>query len=310
MIGKGRGKRPVRPVGLGHDHDAARVLVQPVDDSRPADAADARQAVAAMVDQGVDQRAGPIAGRRVDDQAGRLVDHDQLVVLEEDVQCDRLTHRCGGFGWRQLDGDRFASGQPAAGLGHRPAADPDRSAAYQRLNAASRKAFAEGAGQPLVEAAAAGIPGGGQLFQSGTGFAIRGAHRSSAVFMARPTDDDLDDKPLDPALERVRRKLLRFVVVNLGILLAALMVVAAALVYKSSRPPLPQPAAPAAATPQSEEAMLNGAVPLPPGARLVSQSLSGNRLALDTELADGRRVLVVYDLAEKRIVGQLTITAP
>ena len=128
--------------------------------------------------------------------------------------------------------------------------------------------------------------------------------------MARPADDDLDDKPLDPALERVRRKLLRFVVVNLGILLAALMVVAAALVYKSSRPPLPQPAAPAAATPQSEEAMLNGAVPLPAGARLVSQSLSGNRLALDTELADGRRVLVVYDLAEKRIVGRLTITAP
>ena len=50
-------------VGLGRDHHPGRVLVQPVDDPRPRDAADAREARAAVVDQGVDQGAVLAAGR-------------------------------------------------------------------------------------------------------------------------------------------------------------------------------------------------------------------------------------------------------
>ena len=51
--------------------------------------------------------------------------------------------------------------------------------------------------------------------------------------MAGPALDEENDKPLDPAVEKVRRKLVRFVAINLAILLAALMAVAAAIVYKS-----------------------------------------------------------------------------
>ncbi len=57
-------------VVLGNHHDAAGVLVQPVDDAGALDAANARQAVAAMMDQRVDQRAGPVAGARMHDEAG------------------------------------------------------------------------------------------------------------------------------------------------------------------------------------------------------------------------------------------------
>ena len=45
--------------------------------------------------------------------------------------------------------------------------------------------------------------------------------------------DDKDEKPLDPAAERVRRKMVRFMGINLGILFAAVMAVVLALVYKS-----------------------------------------------------------------------------
>ena len=86
MIGKGLGQRAVRGVGLGDHHDAAGLLVEAVHDARPLDPADARKAVAAMVDQRVDQRAGPVAGAGMHDQTGRLVDDDDVVVLVEDVE--------------------------------------------------------------------------------------------------------------------------------------------------------------------------------------------------------------------------------
>ena len=63
-------------VGLGHDHQAGGVLVEPVHDARPLDPADAGQARAAMGDQRVDQRAGGVAGGRMHHQALRLVDDD------------------------------------------------------------------------------------------------------------------------------------------------------------------------------------------------------------------------------------------
>ncbi len=41
--------------------------------------------------------------------------------------------------------------------------------------------------------------------------------------MTRPQADEQEDKPLDPAVESVRRKLVRFMAVNLGLLFLALL---------------------------------------------------------------------------------------
>ncbi len=51
-----------------------------------------------MMEQCVDQCAVEISRRRMDDEAGGLVDHDQMLVLEHDPQRDILRHivgRCG-----------------------------------------------------------------------------------------------------------------------------------------------------------------------------------------------------------------------
>jgi hypothetical protein len=90
VVGELRAQRRVRLVGLGDDQQAARVLVEAVDDAGPAHAADAREAVAAMGDERVDQRAGPVAGGRMDDEARRLVDDDEVRVLEDDGERDVL----------------------------------------------------------------------------------------------------------------------------------------------------------------------------------------------------------------------------
>jgi hypothetical protein len=53
-------------------------------------------------------------------------------------------------------------------------------------------------------------------------------------------DLDLEDKPLDPAVDRVRRKLVRFMAINLGLLFLALMAVVLAIVYRWTREPEPE----------------------------------------------------------------------
>ncbi len=68
-------------VGLGRDHDAGRVLVQAVHDPRPGDAADARQLVPAVVQQGVDQGSVTRPRRRMHRHARGLVQDDQMLVF-------------------------------------------------------------------------------------------------------------------------------------------------------------------------------------------------------------------------------------
>lgn len=119
---------------------------------------------------------------------------------------------------------------------------------------------------------------------------------------ARPPIEDDDDKPLDPAVEKVRRKLVRFVAINLGILFVALLAVVAALVYKT-RPTGPVAEEVVASSP----GVIEAEIALPSGARIVSQSLSGNRVAINSELADGSRVIFLYDFGERRLVGRLAI---
>ncbi len=76
VIGEGLGKHPVGMIGLGDNHDPTGVLVQAVNDAWPPHATDAGKAGAAMMNQGVDQRSGPVAGAGMDNQSGRFVDDD------------------------------------------------------------------------------------------------------------------------------------------------------------------------------------------------------------------------------------------
>ncbi len=122
--------------------------------------------------------------------------------------------------------------------------------------------------------------------------------------MARPAFDDEEEKPLDPAVEKVRRKLVRFVAINLGLLFLALMAVVGAVVYKSRTA---GPAAPIGGEISAPDGLVEADIPLPAGARIVSQSLSGNRIALDAELADGSRAIFVYDIAARRMIGRFAV---
>jgi hypothetical protein len=124
--------------------------------------------------------------------------------------------------------------------------------------------------------------------------------------MARPIRDDEEEKPLDPAVEAVRQRLVRFMLINLAILGVALIAVVGAIVYKvRSRPETP-PAVPALAAP-SDGGLIDATITLPAGSRIVSQSLSGERVSLYVEGQGGARSLYIYDTATGRMVARLAI---
>lgn len=127
--------------------------------------------------------------------------------------------------------------------------------------------------------------------------------------MAAPIDDEYDEKPLDPAAERLRRKLVRFMAVNLGLLMVAVMAVIGAIVYKWE-PRGGSPEAGEVATPAASGAAqaFNGEIELPTDARVVSHAVSGNRLTLHVE-GGGSGAILVYDMAEGRITGRFALAS-
>ena len=79
--------RGLRGVGPGDHQQPARIAVEAMDDARPLDAGDAAPGLAVAVRQErVDERAARMTGRRVDDEPGRLVDDQQVLVLVDDPQ--------------------------------------------------------------------------------------------------------------------------------------------------------------------------------------------------------------------------------
>ncbi|MBN9067881.1 MAG: fimbrial protein [Rhizobiales bacterium] len=124
--------------------------------------------------------------------------------------------------------------------------------------------------------------------------------------MAAPQSND-DDKPLDPEVERVRRKLLRFMIINLAILFVAFAAVIGGFIYKSSHASKRAAEQEAEIRPPSGADAVSAAIAIPAGARIVSQTLSGKEVLLGLELADGSRSFLLYDLGAGRTLGTYAV---
>lgn len=114
--------------------------------------------------------------------------------------------------------------------------------------------------------------------------------------------DDEADKPLDPAMEKVRRKMVRLLMISLGIMMIGLMAVLYAIVHKMSGSGA-KPDAAAVAIPAGADE-ISAPITLPKGAQINSVSLSGSRILFDLALPDGGRELAVYDSQEKRFTAR------
>ncbi len=101
----------VRRVGLGDDHDAGGLLVQAVHQPRPllpADRGDRAAFGSEVMEQRVDERAAPVAGRGMNDQPRRLIEHQEVGVFMEDLKGNGLRVQFQRFRTRNLQHDRVA----------------------------------------------------------------------------------------------------------------------------------------------------------------------------------------------------------
>ena len=106
--------------------------------------------------------------------------------------------------------------------------------------------------------------------------------------------DEAEEKPLDPAFEKVRRKMVRLLAISIGIMMLGLMAVLFAIVYRAS---------------EGSSGLREGAIRLPARATVVSQSLSGDRLSLLIRLADGGEAILVYELGTNEVIGRYAVRA-
>ncbi len=113
-----------------------------------------------------------------------------------------------------------------------------------------------------------------------------------------------EEKPLDPATEKVRRKMVRLLLVSIGIMMVGLMAVLGAIVYKIGEAP---DATIASAGGVAIEPGTTGAVELPQGAEVVSATLDGDNVMLQLRLAGGGRELVIHSISRNRIVARLSL---
>lgn len=122
--------------------------------------------------------------------------------------------------------------------------------------------------------------------------------------MAHP-DPEEQEEPLDPAMERVRRKMVLLQLVSGGIMFVCFMAVLAAIVYKvSQRPDTPPAAAGSLSVPSDQP--LTSAVSLPAGFEVRSVSLSGSQM-LFYGMIGGQQKALVYDLTVGRIIADVSV---
>ncbi|MCF3638372.1 hypothetical protein LXM94_00110 [Rhizobium sp. TRM95111] len=115
------------------------------------------------------------------------------------------------------------------------------------------------------------------------------------------------DKPLDPVMENVRRKMVRLQLVSGGIMLLMFMAVLAAIVYKvTATEGKSETAAAGLAVPSSEP--LRSSIALPQGFNVAAVSQSGGQVLFYGLFGDGTRKLLAFDMATGRAVADIDVT--
>lgn len=113
--------------------------------------------------------------------------------------------------------------------------------------------------------------------------------------MTNPNFPDEQEAPLDPALEKVRRKMVRLLFISSSVIIVGLMAVVYSIVNRVNR--LPEQAE-ATSTPAIELAAPapSQSITLPQGFVVQDTSISGNRVLLFGAGPDGVRRIIVHDI--------------
>jgi len=90
---------PMRLIIFRDHKTAACFFIQAVDNARPFFSADSRKG-SAMAKQRIDQGVLAMASAWMNDKPGWFIDHDEIIVLEENLERNRLRLTLDLFEWR------------------------------------------------------------------------------------------------------------------------------------------------------------------------------------------------------------------
>ena len=166
MVGELLRQPFVGAVVLGDHQKPRRLLVDAVDDAGAGDSADAAEAAAAMMEQGVDHGAVAVSGGRVDDQPGGLVDDQQMLVLVKDRQRNFLRLVMGRLRFRDGKREALVALHLDGGVADRAGLTGKRAGLGQHLQPLARQSGDLG-GERTVEPPA-GLAGVQRYFNDGS----------------------------------------------------------------------------------------------------------------------------------------------
>lgn len=116
------------------------------------------------------------------------------------------------------------------------------------------------------------------------------------------------EKPLDPVMEKVRRKMIRLQIVSGLVMFVSLMAVFGAVVYKVMNKGAAAPVPVAAETaPVPSDSPRNLLAALPAGFIVSDVSLSGSQILFYGKAADGGARAYVFDIGTGRIAATVAV---
>ena len=116
MLGELLRDTPVGSIIFADNDTAGGVLVDAVDDPGTKNAVDPGQTPLAMIHDRVDKGTGVMTGGRVNDHILGLIDHQDVIVLIQDVQRNIFRENIGEHPDRQKNIDRLPSFDGRTGL--------------------------------------------------------------------------------------------------------------------------------------------------------------------------------------------------
>ncbi len=123
-----------------------------------------------------------------------------------------------------------------------------------------------------------------------------------------------EEKPLDPMVENVRRKMMRLMIVSIGIMMIGLMAVLGAIVYKYNTSGISsvETDAPVAqitkqVSGQKSAMLASGSISLPKGAIIETSDLAGSRILFKVKFIDGSIHLMVFDMGDASIIADFSV---
>ena len=148
--GKGLGERLISTVVLSDDHDTGGVHIQPMDDAGALLATNATK-VGAMPKESIDQSTVTVAAGGVDDQSGRFIEGQEIIVFVEDREGNVFWDKVSGFCRRKGENKGGTGDWRGGKLGRGAALKVGEKALFCKdLNTGARE-LGQAMGKPLVK---------------------------------------------------------------------------------------------------------------------------------------------------------------